>query len=192
MVKAFAREESEIAAFEKLNREYVRRSVTLIRLWGLFYPMLSALIGLSAVALLWYGGREVIAGKLTLGEFVAFLAYLAMLTWPTIATGWVINIFQRGAASMDRILRILQTEPEIRDLPGSCVPERGPRRSRNSRSVFSLPQFGAMGIARHQPDSATGPDTGHRRPDGHRQIDVDKPDRQAFRSGARHDFHRRP
>jgi ATP-binding cassette subfamily B multidrug efflux pump len=122
VVKAFAREESEFAAFEKLNGEYVRRSVTLIRLWGLFYPMLSALIGLSAAVLLWYGGREVIAGKLTLGEFVAFLAYLAMLTWPTIAAGWVINIFQRGAASMDRILRILRTEPEIRDLPGSAVP----------------------------------------------------------------------
>jgi ATP-binding cassette subfamily B multidrug efflux pump len=123
VVKAFAREDSEIAAFEKLNGEYVRRSVTLIRLWGLFYPMLSALIGLSMVALLWYGGREVIAGKLTLGEFVAFLAYLAMLTWPTIATGWVINIFQRGAASMERILRILRTEPEIRDLPGNSAPE---------------------------------------------------------------------
>jgi ATP-binding cassette subfamily B multidrug efflux pump len=123
VVKAFAREQSEIDAFETLNGEYVRRSVSLIRLWGLFYPLLSALIGLSAAALLWYGGREVIAGHLTLGEFVAFLAYLALLTWPTIATGWVINIFQRGAASMDRILRILQTEPEIRDLPGSCAPE---------------------------------------------------------------------
>jgi len=123
VVKAFAREASEIDSFEKLNREYVRRSVSLIRLWGLFYPLLSALIGLSAAALLWYGGREVIAGKLTLGEFVAFLAYISLLTWPTIATGWVINIFQRGSASMDRILRILRTEPDIRDLPGSCAPQ---------------------------------------------------------------------
>ena len=123
VVKAFAREESEIDEFKRLNDEYVRRSVSLIRLWGVFYPLMSALIGLSAVALLWYGGRAVAAGSLSLGEFVAFLGYLAMLTWPTIATGWVINIFQRGAASMDRILRILQTAPEIRSAPSCSAPE---------------------------------------------------------------------
>ena len=123
VVKAFAREESEVAAFQALNQEYVGRSVSLIRLWGVFYPMMSALIGLSAVVLLWYGGRQVIAGRLSLGEFVAFLAYLAMLTWPTIASGWVINIFQRGAASMERMLQILNAEPEIQDSPGCGVPE---------------------------------------------------------------------
>jgi ATP-binding cassette subfamily B multidrug efflux pump len=122
VVKAFAREDSEIEKFDELNEDYVRRSVSLIRLWGIFYPMMSALIGFSAVALLWYGGRQVIQGRLTLGEFVAFLGYLAMLTWPTIATGWVINIFQRGAASMDRILRIMQTEPGIRDLGARPAP----------------------------------------------------------------------
>jgi ATP-binding cassette, subfamily B, multidrug efflux pump len=124
VIKAFAREEGEIAEFGKLNEEYVRRNVALIRLWGLFYPMMSALVGLSSVALLWYGGRAVVAGKLSLGEFVAFLAYLAMLTWPTIAAGWVINIFQRGAASMDRILHILRTEPEIHDDPAARMPVR--------------------------------------------------------------------
>ncbi len=123
VVKAFAREESEIDEFKRLNDEYVRRSVSLIRLWGVFYPLMSALIGLSAVALLWYGGRAVAAGSLSLGEFVAFLGYLAMLTWPTIATGWVINIFQRGAASMDRILRILQTAPEVRSAPSCSAPD---------------------------------------------------------------------
>lgn len=124
VVKAFAREESEIDVFDRLNEDYVRRSVSLIRLWGVFYPMMSALIGLSAVALLWYGGREVVHKHLTLGEFVAFLGYLSMLTWPTIATGWVINIFQRGAASMDRMLRIRATEPEIRDASETSVPAR--------------------------------------------------------------------
>jgi ATP-binding cassette subfamily B protein len=114
VVKAFAREESETSEFQRLNEEYVRRSASLIRLWGIFYPMMSALIGLSAVALLWYGGRMVVAGQLSLGEFVAFLSYLSILTWPTIAAGWVINIFQRGAASMERILRILRTAPGIR------------------------------------------------------------------------------
>ena len=122
VVKAFAREASEIEVFKRLNEDYVRRSVSLIRLWGVFYPMMTALIGLSSVALLWYGGREVVHGNLTLGEFVAFLGYLSMLTWPTIATGWVINIFQRGAASMDRILRILETEPDIEDMPACATP----------------------------------------------------------------------
>ncbi len=123
VVKAFAREHSEIRDFERLNRDYVVRSVSLIRLWGVFYPLMSALIGMSSVALLWFGGRLVIDGRLSLGEFVAFMGYLAMLTWPTIAIGWVINIFQRGAASMDRILRILETSPEIADKPSASVPE---------------------------------------------------------------------
>ncbi len=124
VVKSYAREHSEIESFKARNEEYVKRNVTLIRLWGIFYPMMSALIGLSAVILLWYGGREVVSGRLSLGEFVAFLAYLAMLTWPTIAIGWVINIFQRGAASMDRILRILDRAPDIRNADGCTVPDR--------------------------------------------------------------------
>lgn len=133
VVKAFARENSEVDIFKGLNEEYVGRSVSLIRLWGIFYPLMSALIGLSAVALLWYGGREVVAGQLSLGEFVAFMGYLSMLTWPTIATGWVINIFQRGAASMDRMLRILGTEPDIQDAPDCSAPSplRGALEIRN-------------------------------------------------------------
>jgi ATP-binding cassette subfamily B multidrug efflux pump len=123
VVKAFAREESEIDEFGRLNLEYVQRNVSLIRLWGVFYPLMTALIGLSSVALLWFGGRQVINGRLTLGEFVAFMGYLAMLTWPTIAVGWVINIFQRGAASMGRILEIMEAEPEIHDEPGATAPE---------------------------------------------------------------------
>lgn len=122
VVKAFAREDSEIAEFGKLNADYVRRNVSLIRLWGLFFPMMTALIGLSSVALLWFGGRQVILKYLTLGEFVAFMGYLAMLTWPTIAVGWVINIFQRGAASMGRMLEIMNVRPDIRDESGASVP----------------------------------------------------------------------
>jgi ATP-binding cassette, subfamily B, multidrug efflux pump len=122
VIKAFAREESEIEDFRKLNVEYVQRNVSLIRLWGLFYPLMTALIGMSSVALLWFGGRQVVQGRLTLGEFVAFMGYLALLTWPTIAVGWVINIFQRGAASMGRILEIMDTPPEIHDEPGASVP----------------------------------------------------------------------
>jgi ATP-binding cassette subfamily B protein len=123
VIKAFAREESEIAEFGRLNIEYVRRNISLIRLWGLFYPLMTALIGMSSVVLLWFGGRQVIQGKLTLGEFVAFMGWLAMLTWPTIAIGWVINIFQRGAASMDRILDIVETPLDIHNEPGASAPD---------------------------------------------------------------------
>ena len=122
VVKAFAREESEIADFGKLNVDYVRRNVYLIRLWGLFFPLMTALIGFSSVVLLWFGGRQVILGHLTLGDFVAFMGYLAMLTWPMIAVGWVMNIFQRGAASMGRILEIMDVQPEIQDEPGANAP----------------------------------------------------------------------
>jgi ATP-binding cassette, subfamily B, multidrug efflux pump len=123
VVKAFAREESEIEDFRKLNKDYVQRNIALIRLWGVFYPLMTALIGMSSVALLWFGGRQVVQGKLTLGEFVAFMGYLAMLTWPTIAVGWVLNIFQRGAASMKRILEIMEAPAEIHDAAGASVPE---------------------------------------------------------------------
>jgi ATP-binding cassette, subfamily B, multidrug efflux pump len=123
VVKAFAREESEIEDFDKLNIDYVQRNVSLIRLWGVFYPLMTALIGMSSVALLWFGGRQVIQGRLTLGGFVAFMGYLAMLTWPTIAVGWVINIFQRGAASMGRMLDIMDAPVDIHDQPGASVPD---------------------------------------------------------------------
>ncbi len=122
IVKAFAREDSEIRQFRALNEEYVQHSMSLIRLWGIFYPLMSALIGLSSVVLLWWGGLQVIRGRLSLGEFVAFIGYLAMLTWPTIAIGWVINIFQRGSASMERILRILESQPEIVDAADAAAP----------------------------------------------------------------------
>jgi ATP-binding cassette, subfamily B, multidrug efflux pump len=141
VIKAFAREESEIEEFGKLNREYVRRNVSLIRLWGVFYPLMTALIGMSSVALLWFGGRQVIQENLTLGEFVAFMGYLAMMTWPTIAIGWVINIFQRGAASMGRILEIMDAPPEIQDSPEAAVPAqiRGALEFRNLN--FQYPGF---------------------------------------------------
>jgi len=122
VVKSFAREESEVGAFEKLNREYVRRNISLIRLSGMFYPLMTAIIGISSVIVLWFGGWQVIQKQLTLGELVAFMGYLAMLTWPTIATGRVINIFQRGSASMRRILEIMNTPPQITSRPGAIAP----------------------------------------------------------------------
>jgi len=115
VIRAFTQEESEISEFKRLNLEYIRKNLQLIRVWGLFYPVLGFLLGLGGVFVLWYGGREVIGGRMTLGDFVAFNAYLGMLTWPMIALGWVINIVERGSASAGRMNQIFDTQPEIFD-----------------------------------------------------------------------------
>jgi len=115
VIRAFTQEESEIGEFKRLNHEYIHKNLQLIRVWGLFYPVLGFLLGLGGVFVLWYGGREVIGGRMTLGEFVAFNAYLGMLTWPMIALGWVINIVERGSASAGRMNQIFDTRPEIFD-----------------------------------------------------------------------------
>ncbi len=117
VVKSFCQEDSEIDAFKRMNQEYVEKNLSLIRLWGTFYPSLEFLIGLAFVVLLWFGGTQVIAGKISLGSFVAFNTYLGMLIWPMIAFGWVINLMERGAASMGRINTIFETQPDILDGP---------------------------------------------------------------------------
>jgi ATP-binding cassette subfamily B multidrug efflux pump len=115
VVRAYAQEEAEIALFEKSNQEYVTRSLPLARLTGMLWPTLEMLLGFAVVLVLWIGGREVLLGRMSLGDFVAFNTYIIMLTWPIIALGWVINIFQRGTASMGRINEILVSQPEITD-----------------------------------------------------------------------------
>ena len=124
VVKSFAREESEVEVFKKLNREYVARNIPLIRLWGIFYPLMTVLSGLSTVAVLWFGGKLIMEGRLTLGDLVAFLDYLMMLRWPTMAIGRVINIFERGSASMGRILLVMQTPPQIASTPQAAPVEK--------------------------------------------------------------------
>ena len=115
VVRAYAQEEAEIALFETSNQEYVTRSLPLARLTGMLWPTLEMLLGFALVLVLWLGGREVLMHKISLGDFVAFNTYIVMLTWPIIALGWVINIFQRGTASMGRINEILVAQPEITD-----------------------------------------------------------------------------
>jgi ATP-binding cassette subfamily B protein len=115
VVKAYNQENALIRRFRSSNDEYVRRSLSLVRIWGLFQPLLTLLLGLSLLGLLWLGGYQVMEGTITLGDFVAFLAYLAMLTWPTIALGYVINIFERGSASMGRLCDLLDSSPEVED-----------------------------------------------------------------------------
>src|SRR5690242_16253681 len=103
IIRAFVQEEAEIRNFETANTEYINRSLRLVRLMGMLWPTLELLLGLAIVLVLWLGGREVLLGRITVGRFVAFNTYMVMLTWPVIALGWVINIFQRGTASMQRI-----------------------------------------------------------------------------------------
>lgn len=115
IVQAYAREDDQVRRFGLRSTEYMERNLDLARIWGAFFPALRFLGGLGAVIVLWLGGREVIAGHITLGEFVAFGFYLTLLMWPMIAVGWVTNLFQRGAASMGRINALLATEPAIDD-----------------------------------------------------------------------------
>src|SRR5215471_5766461 len=113
VIRAYVQEEPEIEAFEKSNKEYIHRSLKLVRLMGMLWPTLETMLGFAIVLVLWLGGREVLQGRITVGQFVAFNTYMVQLTWPVIALGWVINIFQRGTASMGRINEILAAQPEI-------------------------------------------------------------------------------
>ena len=119
VIRAYAQEDAEMRAFDAPNREYVTRNLKLIVAWSLFMPVLTALIGMSLVLVLWFGGRQVIFGQISLGEFVAFYAYMVQLVFPIVALGFVTNIFQRGAASMGRLNYILDAKPSIDD---SAVP----------------------------------------------------------------------
>ena len=115
VVRAYVQEDHEMARFETANAEYLKRNRALIRMFGSLYPGIQLLMGMSAAFVLWLGGRMVIDGTITLGQFVAFGAYLAMLHWPMIALGWVVNLFERGDASMGRLLEIMDTPPAISD-----------------------------------------------------------------------------
>lgn len=144
LIRAYVQEEAEIRAFETENKEYIRRSLKLVRLMGMLWPTLELMLGCAVVLVLWLGGREVImglstralvtnvgssypaitttlrlSGSMSVGDFVSFSTYMMQLTWPIIALGWVINIFQRGTASLGRINEIMLEEPAIKDQPGA-------------------------------------------------------------------------
>jgi ATP-binding cassette, subfamily B, multidrug efflux pump len=123
MVKAYGRESEEIEAFESLSREYRLRSLALARSRGLIVSLMNGLTGLSALVVLYLGGRHVIDGTLTRGGLVAFLAYLAILSGPTIMMGWVVGVFQRGLGAIQRVEEI---RAERSDLPGDAAPGPGP------------------------------------------------------------------
>jgi ATP-binding cassette, subfamily B, multidrug efflux pump len=115
LVRAFGREESQIGLFEKLNREYIARSLRLVQLMGMLWPTLEFVLGVSMIITLFAGGHLVIAHRMTVPQFVEFNVFMVMLIWPIIAVGWVVNLFQRGTASVKRIDELLQAEPAIDD-----------------------------------------------------------------------------
>ena len=123
VVRAYAQEAHEEVRFAAANAEYVARNRRLVAISGILHPGLGFLMGLGSLTVIWLGGRMVVAGAITLGEFVAFGVYLAMLHWPMIALGWVVNIFERGEASMGRIHAILDAPPLVRDLDPVPVAE---------------------------------------------------------------------
>ena len=126
LIRAFAREQSQINLFERLNREYIARSLRLVQLMGMLWPTLEFILGISMIITLLAGGHLVLQHRIDVGQFVAFNTYMIMLIWPIIAVGWVINIFQRGTASVKRIKELSDEEPAIDDrhaVPGTFGPE---------------------------------------------------------------------
>ncbi len=115
LVRAFAQEQAQIKAFERSNREYIRRALHLVRLMGMLWPTLEFMLGLAMVIALFVGGHEVLTHRIDIGQFVAFSTYMGMLMWPIIALGYVVNLFERGTASTIRIHELLTAQPTIDD-----------------------------------------------------------------------------
>jgi ATP-binding cassette subfamily B protein len=121
IVRAYVQEDEQARQFEALNQDYREKNMALARVSGLLHPLLGLLTGLALVIVLWFGGREVVAGRMTQGDWVAFFFYLGFLVWPMVALGQVVNMLQRGAASMGRIDQILRTQPLL-DVPSDPAP----------------------------------------------------------------------
>jgi ATP-binding cassette subfamily B protein len=115
VIRAYAQEEAEIERFERDNQEYIDRSLPLVRLMGMLWPTLEFMLGVAIVIVLWLGSRQVLQGRINPGQLISFLTLTIQLTWPVIAVGWVVNIFQRGSASMARFAELLHEQPTITD-----------------------------------------------------------------------------
>ena len=133
LIRAFAQEQAEIASFETANLEYIGRSLHLVRLMAMLWPTLEFVLGLSLVITLFVGGRQVIHHQLSVGQFAEFMVYMVQLTFPMIALGYVVNLFQRGTASVKRIDELLKEQPSITDgaTQGKTAPLRGDIEFRN-------------------------------------------------------------
>jgi ATP-binding cassette, subfamily B, multidrug efflux pump len=135
VVQAYAQEQNQIRGFDAVSSEYRRKSMWLATLWGVFWPLMQVMTGLAATIVLWLGGRQVLQGTMTLGEYVAFTGYLGMLTWPLMAIGYTANQYQRGTAALSRIAEVLDMpiSPRYQPLPVSnrALPIRGDVEFRN-------------------------------------------------------------
>jgi ATP-binding cassette subfamily B protein len=119
VIKSHNWEKHEAARVDEISRGYVRQNIDLVKVTGIFFPMMGFLTNLSLAIVIFVGGRQTITQTITPGDFVAFISYLGLLTWPMMALGWVTNLIQRGRASLDRLTRILTTRPEILDAPAA-------------------------------------------------------------------------
>ncbi len=145
VVRAFTREQYEIEMFKRMNHELVNRNRSLIRLTATFYPALHSLIGVMFVILFFFGTRKILSGSMSLGDFVAFQFYLGRMVWPLIAFGWVINLFQRGMASMKRLHAIWEAPPIVESI-GDGAAVQQPRGDLEIRDLtFS---YGARDVLR--------------------------------------------
>jgi ATP-binding cassette, subfamily B, multidrug efflux pump len=139
IVRAYAQEDEQIRQFDSYNDDYRARNMRLVWSSGAFHPLLSLVSGAAMVLVLWLGGMEVVARQITMGDFVAYFFYLAMLVWPMIALGWVVNLYQRGAASMGRLNKILRAEPLV-EAPAHPLRLEQPRGEIEFRNVsFAYP-----------------------------------------------------
>jgi ATP-binding cassette, subfamily B, multidrug efflux pump len=134
MVRAFVQEAAELRRFAELNRDYIRQNLQLVRISGLFQPLLEALVGVTFLVVLWAGGYQVLHSRISMGGFIMFNTYMGMLVWPMIALGWVVNLMQRGTASMSRINQIMHEKPTIA-APKSPAPLPHPRGDIEFRGV---------------------------------------------------------
>jgi ATP-binding cassette subfamily B protein len=134
MVRAFVQEASELRRFAELNRDYIRQNLQLVRISGLFQPLLEGLVGVTFLVVLWAGGYQVLHNRISMGGFIMFNTYMGMLVWPMIALGWVVNLMQRGTASMSRINQIMREKATIA-APRSPVPVPLPRGEIEFRQV---------------------------------------------------------
>ncbi len=190
IVRAFRQERSEVARFAELNEGYLVKNMALARLYGVMQPGFAILAGLGMVSVVGFGGVLVLRGTITVGRFVGFGLYLGMLTWPLIALGWVINLFQRGAASMTRLLEVLDAKPALAqpEHPRALPPTGG----RGGRSIEFLnvgfhyptptggePRWVLRNVNFNRPG---GCNDRRRRRDGERQERVDGPRAATVRS----------
>jgi len=160
VVKAFALSEREQARFDELNEGYLRDSLRLVLVRGLFMPLVGSISGVGMLIVLFAGGRAVASGRISLGDLVAFMGYLGLLTWPTMALGWVISSWQRGIAAIDRLRDVLEVEPSIADPPDptplpdprgalevrDLVVELGGERPVLDHVSLAVPAGGSLGI----------------------------------------------